>query len=177
MATSADLAKVLHVEPALSDERTIIDNMMQLYTYDFEPHIAGRAEGEILADGRYPEEPFLEAYWRDEGRFPYLFRVGDVLAGFALVNRHFKLQPPADWAMGEFYVHRRYRRHGGGRAAAHHIFAERHGRWELSVMRANLNGQRFWKNAIEKYPKVSDLVVEEGAPLAPSGPIYRFTTS
>ena len=176
MATSADLANVLRVEPASSDERAIFDNLMQLYTYDFEPHIAGRAEGEIRADGRYPDEPFLEAYWREEGRFPYLFRVGDVLAGFALVNRHFKLQPPADWAMGEFYVHRRHRRHGVGRAAAHHIFAERPGRWELSVMRANLSGQGFWRNTITAYPTVSDVVVEDGAPSALGGPIHRFTT-
>ena len=109
--------------------------------------------------------------------FLILFRVGDALAGFALVNRHFKLQLSVDWAMGEFYVHRRYQRHGVGRAAAHHIFAERRGRWELSVMRANRDGQRFWRNAITAYPSVSDVVVEDGAPSALGGPIYRFTTA
>src|SRR5450631_2362328 len=148
MATSADILHGLRLEPAAPDAMAVIANLMQLYVYDFEPFIAGHAESEILPDGRYPEGRPLAAYWREKGRIPYLLRVHGAVAGFALVNRHFKLAAPCDWAIGEFFVHRRFRRQGVGQAAAHHLFGRHPGRWEVAIMRANIPAQAFWPGAV-----------------------------
>ena len=176
MPTSAK-PEQLRVERASAGERPILDNFVQLYTYDFEPDVAERAEGEIRPDGRYPDEPYLDLYWREEGREPYLFRVDGVPAGFALVNRYFRLDTPGDWAMAEFFVHRRFWRRKVGQNAAHRIFADHPGRWELQAMRANLKAQAFWRSTIERFPGSRDLSITDELPLAAHGPIYRFTAA
>jgi predicted acetyltransferase len=177
MSTSAKPPSQLRVERASVQERPIIDNFAQLYVYDFEPYVADGPEGEIKPDGRYRDDPHLDAYWREAGRVPYLFRLDGVPAGFALVNKYFLLKPPADQAMAEFFVHRRFRRRNLGQVAAHRIFAAHPGRWELSVLRENLKAQAFWRSTIERAAGFRDLQVTDESPPAVDGPIYRFTVS
>ncbi len=173
MATSAEILQGLSVDPAAPGEMPVIANLVQLYVYDFEPFIDGRVEGEILPNGRYPEERHLAAYWREEGRFPYLLRVHGVVAGFALVNRHFKLPAPCDWSIGEFFVHRRFRKLGVGRVVAHRLFTRHPGLWEVAVMRSNLPAKAFWPKAVAGCPGVVRIAVQDGG-ASWNGPVMRF---
>jgi hypothetical protein len=55
----------------------------------------------------------------------------------------------AVWDMAEFFVVRRYRRHGiGTQAAAHQVWKRFPGAWEVRVMRSNATAAPFGKRAI-----------------------------
>lgn len=85
--------------------------------------------------------PYLALYWVEAGRFPYLIRADDRLAGFALVRW---LEEEGRFEMAEFYVAHAFRRHGVGRAAARALFAAHPGGWALSVLPANRRALAFW---------------------------------
>jgi predicted acetyltransferase len=175
MSTSAKLPP-LSIDRASASDRPILENLAQFYIYEFESIVAGDGESGIRPDGRYSDMPYLEAYWREEGREAYLLRVGQTPAGFALINHHFKLEPPGDWAMAEFFVHRHFQRQKIGQRAAHRLFADHPGRWELSVLRGNLKAQLFWRATIASFPGARDLKIVEQSPEANDGEVFRFVT-
>ena len=73
----------LTVSRATPLERTLLGNLMQLYLYDF----AEFDDREPDADGRF-EYRWLDEYWDDEDRYPYVLRNrGGHAIGFALVRR------------------------------------------------------------------------------------------
>ena len=154
-------------------ERVAIENLMQLYTHDFSEFWAGRAEGEIGADGRFGDYP-LDPYWRDEGHLPLLLTSEGRLIGFALLNRTAHSGRPLDRNMGEFFIVRKHRRGGMGTAAAHAIFSRYPGVWETAVARRNVAALAFWRRAAASYPQTQ--AVEEADFATPdwNGPILRF---
>src|SRR3990167_6484713 len=80
--------------------------------------------------GASTDYPYLHLYWQEAGRTPYLFRVGDNVAGFALVRNIER----GLHEIAEFWVEPRHRRRGAGRAAA------------LALFQAH-PGELFWRNA------------------------------
>lgn len=63
-------------------------------------------------------------------------------AGFALV----RAESPFD--MSEFFVMRKYRRQGVGRAAAVELFRRFSGPWQVRQQRTNPGATEFWRTAI-----------------------------
>ena len=68
--------------------------------------------------------------------------------------------------MAEFFVMRKYRRHGIGVIAARDLFARFSGEWQVRQMRANAGATAFWRRAIPV-----EFVEEE----IDAGPVQRFT--
>lgn len=60
--------------------------------------------------GASTDYPYLHLYWQEAGRTPYLFRVGDNVAGFALVRNIER----GLHEIAEFWVEPRHRRRGAG---------------------------------------------------------------
>jgi predicted acetyltransferase len=152
-------------------DRDTLRNLMQLYGYDFSDILGLDVED----DGRFADRP-LDAYWQDAWRHPFLIRAGGRLAGFALVHQKSRLSGADDvWDMAEFFVVRRHRRAGVGREAAHRLFAQHPGRWEVRERRENVAATAFWRNAIGTY--TNDRFTEQQLDDARwCGPVQSFTS-
>lgn len=121
-----------------------LSNLFQLYVHDFSEWGNGEAWGVIGEDGRFP--PYrLEPFFRRPDRSAHLVRVDGELAGFALIDPDSHSGEPADFNMAEFFVVRKHRRNGVGRAAALALIGARPGVWEIAVVRKNLAAQPFWR--------------------------------
>jgi predicted acetyltransferase len=132
------------VMPAAPQEEPVVANLLQLYAHDFsEFH-----DVELGLDGRFVYKE-LPRYWRESNRHPFLVRVDDTLAGFALVKRGSEISGNASvWDMAEFFVLRAYRRRGVGMEGARQVWRKFPGPWEVRVMEANRSALVFWERAI-----------------------------
>ena len=163
------------IEIALArlEERAALDRLIQLYIHDFSELWAGTPRGELRDDGSFWMYP-LEPYWEQAGRVPLLIRRAGKLAGFALVNAVTHSGRAADRNMAEFFIVRKHRRSGLGRAAAQKIFSRYAGLWEVAVARRNVAAQAFWRGAIGSHPAVRDIEEFDQATAEWDGPIMRF---
>ena len=70
--------------------------MLQLYLHDFSEHAAiGSPYGDVDEAGCFAY-PYLDLYWSEPGRLPFLIRTGGHIAGFVLVNQWFVSGQPGD---------------------------------------------------------------------------------
>jgi predicted acetyltransferase len=160
---------MISLSPAATEERGVIENLMQLYTYDW----SELGPFDVGEDGRFEDYP-LDAYWRDDWRHPFLLRVDGKLAGFALVAERSRLTGAAGvFDMAEFFVMRRYRRKGVGQEAAFAAFDRFKGRWEIRQRDENVAATAFWRRAIARYTdgKYEEVRWDDGAW---TGPVQTF---
>jgi predicted acetyltransferase len=149
MSERASPAQQTSMTPATEDERTVLENLVQLYVYDWSELL----HFEIGANGRFDDFP-LDAYWLDDWRHPFLLRVGDDLAGFALIEERSKVTDNRGvFDMTEFFVLRRFRRRGVGLAAAFAAFDRFKGPWEIRQREENPAATTFWRRAIGDYTR------------------------
>src|SRR3954454_18720729 len=138
---------MIALTPATREQRVVLDNLMQLYTYDW----SELGPLDVGEDGRFADYP-LAAYWQDDWRHPLLLSVDGKLAGFALVSARSRLTGAAGvFDMAEFFVLRRYRRQGVGTAAARAAFERFRGPWEVRQRDENVEATAFWRRAINRY--------------------------
>ena len=142
------------VEPASQQERDVVARLLELYAHDF----SERNGADVGDDGIYGYR-YLDAYWTDADRHPFLFRVDGRLAGFALVRSG----PPHD--MAEFFVLRKYRRDGVGTDAARAVFTRFPGEWQTREQWENDGAIAFWRRTIP-------VEFDEGE--TDEGPVQRF---
>jgi predicted acetyltransferase len=156
------------VRSAKKREASLIAPLLQDYMAEF-------AEFESVEqdeDGNYLY-PYFDHYWEDPNRYPFLFRIGDVPAGFALLR--FDVDPMNGTElmdMAEFYVVPRFRREGVGRDAATRLWDLFPGRWSVRVLRSNKNAYPFWKETIRVYTSSN---YNEQPPDGFIGGMYTFT--
>jgi predicted acetyltransferase len=147
----------LKVSLATREDKPLLQRLMELYQYD-----SSEVEDKDLDQHGCFGYSYLDHYWIEEGRYPFLVRVEDKLAGFVLVNRHTFL-PGNDRAVAEFFVMRKYRRQGVGQRAAFHVFDTLPGKWEIQETANNLDAQRFWRRVIANYTagKYSEVLLDD----------------
>jgi len=162
------------LEIAPPTKRDVIENLFQLYTHDFSEQWAGQARGELGEDGRFAPYSHLDSYWREPERVPLLIRTGGHLAGFALLNRYGRVRPAPDRAMAEFFIVRKHRLSGVGRAAAHAIFDRYPGAWEAAVARKNTAALAFWRRTVGTYPRAAEVEELDLNSADWNGPVLRF---
>ena len=94
--------------------------------------------------------PYLEHYWREPDRFPFIVRIDAADCGFALVRRTLD---PADGqpehSIAEFFIKPEYRRGGLGTQVATTLIRRFPGNWEVSVLKTNLPAQPFWRDLLD----------------------------
>jgi predicted acetyltransferase len=138
---------MISLSPAAADERGVLENLFQLYAYDW----SDLGMLDILDDGRFADYPF-DGYWRDDWRHPFLLRVDGKLAGFALVSARSRLTGAAGvFDMAELFVMRKHRRKGVGQAAAYAAFDRFAGPWEVRQRDENVAATAFWRRVIARY--------------------------
>ncbi|MEM7762279.1 MAG: GNAT family N-acetyltransferase [Cyanobacteria bacterium P01_A01_bin.40] len=148
----------IKVLPASIADKLLIQRMMELYQYDF-----SEFSNIDLDEHGYFGYSHLDHYWVETNRYPFLLRVNDKLAGFALVNQLTNL-PGSNYSLAEFFILRKYRHQGIGRQVAFDIFNLFSGRWEIYQAHTNLAAKKFWQSVLETYTKGSytETVIEEG---------------
>jgi predicted acetyltransferase len=133
--------------PAAASEKSALANLVQLYHYDLS-EVNGADVDEY---GRF-DSPRLDAYWTEADCHPFLIRVDQQLAGFALVHRQSRLHSPFDGhSIADFFIMRRYRRQGVGRTAAILLFDRFPGPWEVSSSADNVPGHVFLRGVVDHY--------------------------
>ena len=134
------LAKV-EIQPQQPGEAPVLANLFELYLHD----MAEWFGFDLAADGRY-------GYELTPGKATYLIRVDGALAGFALTHSAAPWLDESDsMDIAEFFIVRRFRRHGLGAQAAGWLWDRHPARWLVRVYEANLPAVPFWRGAIAAY--------------------------
>jgi predicted acetyltransferase len=135
------------------ERRHVLDALLQLYLHDFSEYAAlNTSHGEVNEHGRF-EYRGLDTYWQEPGRVPLLVRADGRIAGFVLVNQWSALGCPLDHAIAEFFVLRKYRHARVGTRAAHLVFRQLPGRWEVPVASYNRGALAFWRRVVASLPE------------------------
>ena len=130
------------LKPASLKDKPLIHSMLQPYLTDL---------------SRFPDEhadykdkngiyiyPYLDAYWVENERFPYLLIADGQLAGFVLVRRDRDY-----WEMAEFYVKPEFRRRRLAQYSATEIFLKHPGAWRIGFNKHNKASRALWKKLSE----------------------------
>jgi len=127
------------------DSDVILRNLFEFYMHD----MAEWFDLDTKADGSYSYD--TRDVWKN-GHDAYLAKLGDSIAGFALVGS------AAEWLndttahdVHEFFVIRRFRRRGLGQKIATLLWDEHPGAWLVRVLQANAPAVLFWRTAISNY--------------------------
>lgn len=140
----------MHVDlvPASRDDEPRLGRLVQLYAYDFSEFM-GMDVGE---DARFDVGHVLTRAWTEASRRVYLIRVAGTLAGFVMLDAQSRLTGDTEvMDVAEFFVMRRYRRHGVGRACARRAFDLFPRRWEVREQANNAPAIAFWRATIADY--------------------------
>ena len=137
----------INVSPATVAERPILRHLMELYLYDF-----SEVDGADIGNLGLYDYPYLDHYWVETERSPFLVRVNGYLAGFVLVARYDYLSGQKDcWVMAEFFIMRKYRHQGVGERVARDIFDRFPGPWQVGQIIENTAAISFWRKVISRY--------------------------
>ncbi len=135
----------VEVVMARIDDKPVLQSLLELYQYDL-----SRFDKRVIGPSGQYGYRYLDHYWTDPERHPYLVRIDGQWAGFVLVNRHSPLGEPV-WSVAEFFIMAAYRRSGYGESVAHRVFDQHPGTWHIAVEASNIAGQRFWRTVVERY--------------------------
>jgi predicted acetyltransferase len=132
---------------ASDSDFTVIRNLVPYYVYD----ISEYTRWDCDTDGRWDGCTELPDYWEKPGHHPYLIRVEDSIAGFALV-RPFPDESQTN-EIGDFFVARKYKGLGIGRVSAFRTLDNHPGKWVIRVLEENHGALLFWNNVISEYTR------------------------
>lgn len=147
-------------------EKSTLRQLSELYKYDFTAY-----DPEDVNESGLYEYRDLDSYWNAPGHYPFLLRADGKLAGFALIRR-FEAESGPGHEMVEFFVMKKYRGYGLGKAAADRLFAAFPGAWKLGVMENNAAALTFWQRVIRSCPAASDPI--ERREKYWEGPVLHF---
>lgn len=157
------------VAAARPDDRARIEALLELYVYDFSEILAL----DVADDGRF-RPPSLDAYFADPRCHAFLFRVDGKLAGFALVQQRSRLSGDESVCdVAQFFVLRKYRRHGVGERAAGWLFDRFRGPWEVRQELKNVAATTFWRRVVARYTAgaFDEVILDDDRW---RGPVQRF---
>src|SRR3954471_17134264 len=130
---------------AIQEYKEVIKNLMQFYMYDFSEYV----DCDVEEDGLFKAYPNLEDYWKEDNKFPYLIKKDKKHIGFVLVKT---IESEKDhFSIAEFFIMKKYRGAGIGRAVATQIFNIHRGQWEVHQRENNKPAQEFWSKVINEY--------------------------
>ena len=84
----------------------------------------------------------LDRFWNDKKCVSFVALISGHYAGFALVDASVKVGKSGSW-IDQFFILKKYRRQGIGRALAFDIFSKIGGQWEVGQMTENVAAQAF----------------------------------
>lgn len=104
---------------------------------------------------------YLDHYWTEPERLPFLIRADGQLAGFAFLRKRANTT-----SVSEFFVVRRYRRAGVGKAAMTLLVERLGGDWEIEVVAETEDGLGSWREVLQRWEPSVETADEKGQRLA-----------
>jgi len=153
----------IDIQKASREEKYLLRNLMELCQHDY-----SEFNPEDVNEHGLFGYTYLDHYWTEPERHPFLVRVDSKVAGFVFVRR---LDEVPTHTIAEFFILRKYRRRGIGQIVAYHIFDLFPGKWNVRQETGNLPAQAFWKKAIAHY--TNNAYQEEETE---QGPVQEFYT-
>lgn len=129
------------------NDKNIIYNLMQLYIYELSFFEDETAAFPMLDSGLYVMNKYVERYWNDENRHPYILKCNNELAGFVLQ----RYNEENINEIAEFFVLNKYRKIGAGTFMANKMFQLYNGKWEVRTLKKNERAQKFWRKTIKDF--------------------------
>jgi predicted acetyltransferase len=134
---------------ASNDHKVVIQNLMQFYIYDFSEYV----KYDVEDSGLFAPYPDLIVYWEeDNNKFPYIIKKNDKYVGFVLV-KFVSSKDRSYFSIAEFFILKKYRHEGIGKAIAIKVFNLHKGQWEVYQKDSNRPAQIFWNKVISEYTK------------------------
>ncbi len=133
---------------ATIEHKIVIQNLMQFYIYDFSEYV----KYDVEDNGLFAPYPDLRDYWEDDNKFPYIITKNDKYVGFVLV-KSVKSNGRSYFSIAEFFILKKYRHEGVGKAIAFKVFDLHKGQWEVYQKESNKPAQIFWNKVISQYTK------------------------
>ncbi len=128
-------------------QKPVLRQLLELYAYDFTEFT-----NEDIGEHGFYGYMYLDHYWTEADRHPFLIYADGQIAGFALANAYCQyVKGEGVHAVGEFFVLKKYRKQGVGKAAAFLLFDALPGRWEVNQHPKNTGARRFWETVIREY--------------------------
>lgn len=131
----------LALRKARPDDFSALQQMLELYQYELSDIWLQDTD----AEAKYGYN--LERHRRDERFHAHVALEDSQYVGFALVAPAIVTRKEGSW-MEQFFVLKRYRRSGVGRALALHVLCDHPGPWEVGQVPANIAAQAFWRQVI-----------------------------
>ena len=128
------------------NEKEIILNLMQLYTYELSFFEDETTNFKLLDNGLFKLSQYIELYWKEEKRHPYILKCNGELAGFVLE----RFNEDDTNEIAEFFVLNKFRKLGAGTFMAKEMFKRYKGKWEIRTLLKNKRAQEFWRKAVKE---------------------------
>ena len=94
--------------------KEIILNLMQLYTYELSFFEDKTTNFKLLETGLFSTSKYIDLYWKEENRHPYILKCNGELAGFVLE----RFNEDNINEIAEFFILNKYRKIGAGKFMA-----------------------------------------------------------
>jgi predicted acetyltransferase len=164
----------LQIIPATIEDKPVIKNLGILYAYDMSKSCGFLPGWQLPETGIYAEGfTHLDNYWEEEGRYPFLIRINNELAGFVLVNKY-GAHDKVDWNMAEFFIQGKFQGKGIASKVAYEIFQKFPGLWNVMVIPDNKPAHKFWSKALKGFTDLSESVQKIDAPLPHPMIVFEF---
>ncbi|MCL2404699.1 MAG: GNAT family N-acetyltransferase [Defluviitaleaceae bacterium] len=125
-------------------KKHVLRNMLELYFYDCCEFDDEEDSLELNEAGLYGYR-YLDYYWNEDDRYPYIVKVNGNLAGFSLIRT--LGHEPLTFSISEFFVMKKYRNIGIGAAMSTKMFELHKGKWIINTPIKNITAQHFWRKA------------------------------
>ena len=126
-------------------DKDIIFNLMQLYTYELSFYEDETTHFELQENGLYRISKYINLYWLEKERHPYILKCDGKLAGFVLE----RYNENGENEIAEFFVLNKYRKLGAGTFMANEMFKKYKGKWEIQTLLKNKQAQDFWRKVVK----------------------------
>lgn len=148
---------------ATLDEKQTLLNLLEKYNYEFSQYDKRPFDEQGAFGYKY-----LDCYWQEDNRYPYLIKVDGKLAGFALINKIKECDCNCDWSVAEFFVGYLYRRKGVATQIMEEIFRRHKGFWHIKYHCNNIASEKFWNKLVSS-------VTNNNYKILQSSPFYDGT--
>ncbi len=135
----------LELLEAKEKDKNVIYNLMQLYTYELSFFEDNTTNFELLENGLFKINKYIDLYWKEEERHPYILKCDGKIAGFVLE----RFNEEGINEIAEFFVLNKYRQYGVGTFMANEMFNKYKGKWEIRTLLKNKRAQDFWRRVIK----------------------------
>jgi predicted acetyltransferase/GNAT superfamily N-acetyltransferase len=148
------MVKRLNYSPTLikatMNDYPVIQNLACFYVYELSRYCGFISdEWSCPSDGMYRDVD-LKKYFQDSARESYLIKIGNELAGFALLH-NIKSSVESYWVMAEFFILAKFQGHSIGRQIAEQLWKLHPGKWQVPIIPENKKALVFWRKAISSF--------------------------